>query len=110
MTESPKPVTSAANPAVKRLKSLAAKKYRDEEGAFLVEGLRHINDGLSGGFTLDILAWSPRAGAEAAALAKQAKGECLSVTDDLLSRITGRDNTQLVIAAFRQKFADIQDI
>ncbi len=110
MTESSKPVSSAANPAIKRLKSLAAKKYRDEEGVFLVEGLRHIKDGLAGGFTLDTLAWSPRGGTDTASMAKQAKGECLLVTDDLLLRITGRDNTQPIIAAFRQKFIDANDI
>lgn len=105
-----KPVSSSANPSVKRMKSLALKKPRDEEGAFLVEGLRHITDALSGGFTLDTLAFSSRAAGDAKALIKNSKAAFLEVTDDLLSRITGRDNAQPMAAVFKQKFTGLSAI
>ena len=106
MTETGKTITSAANPAVKRLRSLSTKKYRDEEGVFLVEGLRHVQDALAGGFTLDTLAYSLRGARDATGLAGRA-AETLELTDDLLSRITQRDNAQAVIGAFKLKTAAI---
>lgn len=109
MSETGKTITSAANPAVKRLRSLSAKKYRDEEGIFLVEGLRHVQDALAGGFTLDTLAYSARGAREAAGLAGRAQ-QTLELNDDLLSRITQRDNAQAVIGAFRLKTATISSV
>lgn len=103
MAES-KIITSAQNEAVKRLKSLAQKKYRDAEGVFLVEGLRHINDALAGGFTLDTIAFSPRGAEGARPLQLRAK-TALETTDDILSRITGRDNTQSAVAAFDMRWS-----
>jgi len=57
----PRLITSAANPVVKMLKSLSVKKYREEEGLFLVEGVRHMQDALSGGYELIFSAFSSRA-------------------------------------------------
>jgi RNA methyltransferase, TrmH family len=103
MPESDKIITSAQNPAIKDLRSLAVKKYRDETGLFLVEGARHIGEALAGGWDVETLAYSARgAGDPAVAMARQ-KGHCLEVTDDLLARITGRDNPQPLVAAFRQR-------
>lgn len=109
MAETGKTITSAANPAVKRLRSLSAKKYRDEEGVFLVEGLRHVQDALAGGFTLDTLAYSARGVRDVAGLAGRAR-ETLELTDGLLSRITQRDNAQAVIAAFNLKTSAISAV
>ena len=105
MAENPKIITSAANPAIKRLRGLDLKKNRDEEGLFLVEGSRHVNEALERGWQLDTLAWSARAGNDPnIAAAGKMKAQSLEVTDDLLSRITGRDNAQAVIGVFRQRF------
>ncbi len=109
----PKLITSAANPAVKMLRSLGVKKYREEEGLFLVEGMRHIGDALGQGWELAALAFSERGredAREAIAACAAAGGQCLEVTDDLLQKITGRDNTQPVLGAFRQRFQALDDI
>ena len=109
--DSDKTITSGANPAVKRLRALALKKYRDEEGVFMVEGARHVKDALDGGWQVDTLVYSHRAKGEAAiAAAKKAHGKCLEVTDDLLSKITGRDNSQAVVGVFRQRWTPLKDI
>lgn len=100
-------ITSAANPAVKRLKSLALKKYRDEEGLFLVEGARHVGEALAAGWELDTVAYSAAAENDPAVKAGKKR---LHVTDDLLIRITGRDNTQKLIGAFKQHWTDMRDI
>ena len=111
MAENPKTITSAANPAIKRLKALDMKKNRDEEGVFVVEGARHVNDALAAGWKLDTLAFSSRAGNDPAiAAATKARAATYEVTDELLSRITGRDNTQAVIGIFRQHWAPLDDV
>jgi TrmH family RNA methyltransferase len=93
-------VTSTANPVVKMLKSLSVKKYREEEGLFLVEGARHMQDALSGGYELIFAAYGPRAGSTERQVTATAN-DIIEVTDEILSRITGRDNPQSVIGAFR---------
>jgi TrmH family RNA methyltransferase len=107
MPETPKTISSPANPAVKRLKSLSGKKYRDEEQLFIVEGLRHVKDALAGGFALEVLAFSPRAAKDAVGIKAR---ESYEMTDELLSRITGRDNTQPLIGAFRPKVEKLDDV
>lgn len=104
-----KQITSAANPAVKTLKSLALKKHRDESGLFMVEGARHIGEALDAGWHLHSLCFSPDAAETAQALLARAdeSAEALEMPEELLSRITGRDNTQGVIAAFYMRTYDI---
>lgn len=109
MSNAPKHITSPSNPAVKFLKSLSLKKYRDESGLFLVEGTRHAQEAIAGGMVLRTLVFSSRAKSEAADLAPSAQ-EVLETTDDILSKITGRDNTQPVICAFEQRLAKIDDV
>ena len=111
MAENNKTITSAANPAIKRLKALDLKKNRDAEGVFTVEGARHVNEALEQGWALDTLAFSLRAGNDPAiAACRKAKGQCLEVTDDLLSRITGRDNTQAILGVFRQRWTPLPEV
>ncbi len=111
MDQNPKTITSAANPAVKRLKALDLKKNRDAEGVFMVEGARHVNEALGAGWQLDTLAFSGRAGDDPAiAAAAKTHAASYEVTDELLSRITGRDNAQPLIGIFRQRWADLKDV
>jgi RNA methyltransferase, TrmH family len=115
MTETGKTITSAANPAVKRLRSLQAKKYRDEEGLFIVEGARQVLEALEAGWRLDTLAFSARAAAEpqtrsVLAAAGKAKTLSLDVTDDLLSKITGKDNPQSLLGAFHPRWQELKGV
>lgn len=116
MSEAGKTVTSPANVTVKKLRSLGLKKYRDKEGLFLVEGLRHISDALHAeGWHLATLAYSERAkndplAQKAMAACAEAHGLCLEVTEALLQRITGRDNAQSVVGAFRHRWHELKDV
>lgn len=108
-------ITSTANPSVKRIKALAQKKYREEEKVFVVEGLRHIRQAFDAGFVIDTLAWSERAmredGAEALIQsARSARARLLPVTDELLSRMTGRDNAQSMLAVVKQRILGMEAI
>ncbi len=103
-----KVITSAANPTVKRIKSLAQKKYRDEEGLFIVEGLRHVTDALNAGWTADMVAYDvnvkdqiqlPKTGAH-----------FIETNAEMLSRMTGRDNAQDVIGVFKHRWHELKDV
>lgn len=101
-------VTSPSNPVVKRIKALAQKKYREEEKVFVVEGLRHILQAVGAGWIVDTLAYDERAGTEKEFSAvldavRQQKARTLFTTHDLLSRMTGRDNAQSVLAVMHQQ-------
>lgn len=104
-----KQISSAANPAVKTLKSLALKKHRDESGLFVVEGARHIAEALDAGWHIHTLCFSPAAADDAQELLARAQAdtEALEMPEELLSRITGRDNTQGIIAALYMRTYNI---
>jgi TrmH family RNA methyltransferase len=94
-------LTSTANPLVKKLKSLSQKKYRDEHGLFLVEGLRNIQDVVAVGWKPVYLLHYPEQTHNTDIDGLCALSEkSLTTTLDILRRITGKENTQTVIAAF----------
>ena len=108
-------ITSLQNPVVKTLRSLGAKKYRDEGGIFIVEGARHINDALDNGWQLELAAYSPKALHDAAVLkvleaARKTQKHIIEVTDDILGSITNRDNNQPLIATFRQRLTPLSNV
>lgn len=110
MPRSVKHISSAANPAVKALKALALKKHRDESGQFIVEGLRHIAEALAAGWTAQSLCFTPEARSAAEALPAGAETDLLEMPEDLLRRITGRDNTQDMIAAFDMRLYSMNEM
>lgn len=111
---SAKSISSTSNPIVKKLRSLNVKKYRDEEGLFLVEGTRHVMDALDNGWSPSIIASSVRACQDPLAKKIIAAGKksalLLDVTDDILAHISQRENAQSLIAAFKPRHASLKDI
>lgn len=103
MTPPTGPISSAANPAIKRVRALEQKKFRDELGLFVVEGSRHVAEALAAGWVGDTLLATAKGKADKAL--RGFTGLKLEVTPDLLSRLTGKDNAPEVVATFRQKFA-----
>ncbi len=103
----PRLVTAFSNTTVKRLRSLRDKKARREEGLFLAEGLRIIAEARDSGRLPEILAFSPQGAAHPLAAeiiaAAEAKGaEAIEVPPDLLTKMSGKDNPQTLLGAFRQ--------
>ena len=50
-----KEVTSTANPVVKDIRALSLKKYRDQSGTFMAEGLKLVIEALDLGWTVRTL-------------------------------------------------------
>ena len=103
----PRQITSFSNETVKRLRSLRDKKVRREEGLFLAEGLRILAEARDSGRLPEIVACSPAGGshplaAEIIAAAEAAGADVIETTPDILSKMSGKDNPQAILGAYRQ--------
>lgn len=105
----PDSITSAGNAEVKRLRSLHERKYRRQTGLFLAEGTRTCTEAVTLGWRLHRLAFLDGRGGDRMvrplleALARDG-GRALPMTESLLSRISGKDNPQMVLGAFEQRW------
>jgi TrmH family RNA methyltransferase len=102
-----KEVTSLTNPIVKDLRSLALKKFRDQQGVFLAEGLKLVIDALEQDWRIKTLVFAKSGKGnkmvEQVAARTFAKGGLvLEVTEKVISAITRRDNPQMVVGVFEQ--------
>ncbi len=108
-------ITSTANAEVKRLRSLHERKFRRQTGWFLAEGMRICTEAVALGWRMHRLAYlASRAGDDQVqalleALARDG-GRRLPVTESLLGRISRKDNPQMVLGAFEQRWLDTEAI
>src|SRR3982751_1936281 len=102
----PRQVTAFSNATVKRLRGLRDKKARREEGLFLAEGLRILAEARDSGRLPEIVAFSPegakhKLAAEIIAATEAAGGEAIETSADILSKMSGKDNPQMLLGAYR---------
>ncbi len=100
-------ITAFSNTTVKRLRSLRDKKARKEEGLFLAEGLRIITEARDSGRLPEIIMFSAEGArhplaADIIAATEEAGGDAIETTPDILSKTSGKDNPQMLLAAYRQ--------
>ena len=110
-----KEVTSLANPIVKDIKALALKKHRDEQKAFIAEGLKLVIDALDAGWRVRVLvcaksALDTPALQKTAARVVAAGGLVLQASQKVLSAITRRDNPQMAVGVFEQRWTRLAEI
>lgn len=108
-------VTSLTNPTVKAVRALHLRKDRDETGLFIAEGLKHVTEGVELGHAPRILMYGPEAAKhpllqKAVQATQAARGEVIEVTEDILAKISRRDNPQAVVGVFRQVFKPLDEI
>jgi len=111
----PRQITSFSNETVKRLKSLREKKARREEGLFLAEGLRILAEARDSGMLPEIIAYSSAAGVHPLASeiieATEARGgDVIETTPDILAKMSGKDNPQMLLGAYRQPVLSLDDL
>ena len=103
----PRHITSFSNETVKLIRSLRDKKARREHGLFLAEGLRILTEARAMGRLPEIVAYSssnavhPLA-SELIVATEQAGGDVIETTADILSKMSGKDNPQAILGAYRQ--------
>ena len=100
-------VTAFSNSTVKLLRSLRDKKARRAEGLFLAEGLRILTEARDSGQLPEIIAFSPEGAkhplaAEIIAATEAAGGDAIETSADILSKMSGKDNPQMLLGAYRQ--------
>ena len=103
----PRQITSYSNETVKRLRSLRDKKARKAEGLFLAEGLRILAEARDTGSLPEIVAYAPAGGvhplaAEIISAAEAQGADIIETTADILSKMSGKDNPQAILGAYRQ--------
>jgi TrmH family RNA methyltransferase len=111
----PRQVTAFSNTTVKRLRSLRDKKGRRAEGLFLAEGLRILTEARDSGRLPEIVAFSPEGAkhplaAEIIAATEAAGGEAIETTPDILTKMSGKDNPQMLLGAYKVPDASIERI
>ncbi len=110
-----KEVTSLSNPIVKDIKALSNKKDREQSGTFMAEGLKLVIDALELGWAIRTLVYAKAAKGkplvEQVAARTVAKGGLvLEVSEKVLSSITRRDNPQMVVGIFEQRWTPLEDL
>jgi TrmH family RNA methyltransferase len=111
----PRQVAAFSNATVKRLRALRDKKARRAEGLFLAEGLRIIAEARDSGRLPEIIAFSAEGAkhplaAEIIAGAEAAGAEAIETTPDILSKMSGKDNPQMLLGAYRQPETSLERI
>lgn len=113
MTESAKKITSTANPEIKRIRSLSLRKYREEEGVFITEGLRHALEAAEAGwdFEIVVIEESVRGKDLVQKLLQMAKGaKILEVSAKVMETLAKRDNAQTILAVLKQRWVEISKL
>jgi RNA methyltransferase, TrmH family len=111
----PRQVTAFSNSTVKRLRSLRDKKGRRSEGLFLAEGLRILAEARDSGRLPEIIAFSPEGAkhplaAGIIAATEEAGGEGIETTPEILAKMSGKDNPQMLLGAYRQPDTALEQI
>ncbi len=100
-------ITGFSNPTIKAVRSLREKKHRKREGRFLAEGLRLLTDARESGRIPELLLMAegreghPLLDALESAVAA-AGGDVIEMPEDLLAKVTGKDNPQAVAGVFAE--------
>jgi TrmH family RNA methyltransferase len=110
-----KEVTSLANPIIKDIRALTQKKARDESGTFIAEGLKLVIDALELGWTIRTLVYAKAAKGkktvdDIAARTVARGGLVLEVSEKVIATVTRRDNPQMVVGIFEQRYGALRDI
>lgn len=108
-------VTSLTNETVKAVRALHMRKARQETGMFLAEGLKFVTEAIELGHAPRTLlvgkdARPHRLLDQARRAALAAGGEVLTVTNEILEKISRRNNPQTVLATFAQRFVQLDDL
>src|SRR5690349_19173991 len=111
----PREVTAFSNATVKLLRSLRDKKVRRTEGLFLAEGLRILTEARDSGRLPEIVAFSAEGAkhplaAEIIAATEAAGGDAVETSPDILSKMSGKDNPQMLLGAYRQPETTLERI
>lgn len=101
-------VTSSQHPKVKYIHRLSRRRFRDQEGVFIVEGVRFMEEALDVGWPLDLALVAPRLQTSARGRSLLNRLSCsnlplLQVSDKLMAGLAGTETSQGVLAVARRR-------
>lgn len=110
-----KTITSLTNPTIKDIRGLALPKNRKESGLFVTEGMKLVADAVEEDWPIKILVYGAKVAdhpvvKRVATTAHARGGDVLEVSEAVLSKITRRDNPQMVVGVFEQKLTPKSEI
>ena len=103
----PREITAFSNPLVKRVRALREKRHRREEGLFLAEGLRILAEAEEAGVLPLWLFFAADSAAHPIVqrltrAVEAVGGEAIETSRDILHKLSGKDNPQVVLGVYRQ--------
>ena len=110
-----KEITAVSNQHVKDIKALERRKVRNQTGLFMAEGLQLVAFALDAGWEAETLVYAKNIKSQELVQQVAAKvyakgGLILEVSEQVLSKLTHRDNPQHVIGIFRQRYGTLADL
>ena len=108
----PRAITAVSNPLVKQVRGLRDKKNRRRERLFMAEGLRILTEAREAGSLPRILFFS--AGTRHPLLdiliaeVEAAGGEAIETHADILHKLSGKDNPQIVLGVYQELATDLE--
>ena len=99
-------ITSRQNGLVKRLRALRDKKYRDFNGEFVVEGAKSVQEAVSRGFKIDLVA----ATVKGAALVSDLNLEPELLSDDVFKSVSEEVSPQGVLAIVKKPTVGVNEV
>jgi TrmH family RNA methyltransferase len=110
----PRAITAFSNPLVKQVRGLREKKNRRREGLFIAEGLRILTEAREAGYLPKILFYG--AGTRHPLLdvliaeTEAAGGEAIETNSDILHKLSGKDNPQIVLGVYEEFSTELGSI
>ncbi|MBI3673690.1 MAG: RNA methyltransferase [Rhizobiales bacterium] len=92
------PISSLHNPTIKRIRSLADKKHRQEQGLFVAEGAKVLARAQS-------LGWEPEIVVSTGRAEPWGGATMIEVTEPVMVSLSAQNNPPPVVAVFHQRFA-----
>lgn len=110
-----KEITSFSNKIIKFISSLKDKKYSKQHNLFIAEGFEYIEKALKNNWAIEYLLYDNKAtdNPHLASIIKQAlaqKALVIYTKQNILQKITAKENSQNLIAINRTEFHDIEKL
>lgn len=101
----PRTITAYSNPLVKQVRLLREKRHRREARQFLAEGLRILTEAREAGILPRLVFYAAHSAAHPLVMAlveacEAAGGEAIETSEDILSKLSGKDNPGAVIGVY----------
>jgi TrmH family RNA methyltransferase len=92
-------VSSLQNPAIKRIRTLTQKKYREEAGLFVAEGEKVLNRACG-------LGWEPETLISTGPASAWGRSHVVEVTRAVMASLSAQNNPPSILGVFRQRWQE----